>query len=163
MDGYQSKQVFGFTAENSHHVAAIVFASIDIGCPVNTLDPSFGKAEIMHMLNITKPVLMFCDIKLFDMIQECLNELGNDAKIFTFGGSKSGSEPIENLFAETQTESDFVWVSIFFFLYSIKFKGKSKRDNNHIFSPVTVDGVNDTAIIALSSGTTGKSKGKQFI
>lgn len=106
--GYGSKQVFGLMAKNSHHVAPVVFASISIGCPVNTLDCSFGKTELIHMLSTTKPKLMFCDIEVYDLVKKCLLELCNDAQIFTFGGSKGESEQVENLFSETQNELDFV-------------------------------------------------------
>ncbi|XP_055297301.1 uncharacterized protein LOC129565940 [Sitodiplosis mosellana] len=131
--GYEPRQVFGLMAKNSHHVAPIVFASISIGCPVNTLDPSFGKTELIHMLEMTKPTLMFCDVECHDLVRECFTELGNDAKIFTFGGSKDETEPVENLFSETHNEDDFI--------------------------PTTVDGENETAAIVCSSGTTGLSKG----
>lgn len=97
-------------AKNSHHVAPILFGSISIGCPVNTLDPSFGKSELSHMLKTTKPVLMFCDIDNYELVTECLSELGNEAKIFTFGGSKDEAEPVEDLFAETHTEDTFMYV-----------------------------------------------------
>lgn len=106
--GYKPTQVFGIMAKNSHHVAPIVFASISMGCPVNTLDPSFGKTELLHMLNTTKPVLMFCDVGSQDLLKECLTELRNDAKIFTFGGSKDEGEPVENLFSETENDDDFL-------------------------------------------------------
>lgn len=106
--GYEPKQIFGLLARNSHHVASIVFGSISIGCSVNTLDPTFGKIELMHMLNTTKPSLMFCDIEGYDLLKECLTELENDAKIFTFGGSKDDSEPVEVLFTETGTENYFL-------------------------------------------------------
>lgn len=88
----------------------MVFGSIAIGCPVNTLDTSFGKTELNHMLKTIKPVLMFCDIECYDLVRECLKELNNDSRhcIFTFGGSKGDSEPIENLFAETHKESQFL-------------------------------------------------------
>lgn len=105
--GYKSKQVYGLLARNSHHLAPIVFASICIGCPVNTLDPCFGKTEITHMLNVVKPALMFCDADLYDLLKECLIELGNDAKIFTFG-DKDGAEPVENLFSETHCEDGYM-------------------------------------------------------
>ncbi|XP_055297521.1 luciferin 4-monooxygenase-like [Sitodiplosis mosellana] len=131
--GYEPRQVFGLMAKNSHHVAPIVFASISIGCPVNTLDPSFGKTELIHMLKTTKPTLMFCDVESHDLLRECLTELGNDAKIFTFGGSKDEAESVENLFSETHNEDDFL--------------------------PARVDGDNETAMIICSSGTTGLSKG----
>lgn len=106
--GYQPGQVIGLMAKNSHFVAPIVFGSIGIGCPVNTLDPLFGKIELSHMLNAIKPVLMFCDIDNYELVKECLTDLGSDAKIFTFGGSKGGAEPVEILLSETHEEDDFV-------------------------------------------------------
>lgn len=108
MRGYNSKQVFGVLAKNSHHLAPVVFASLAIGCAVNTLDPQFKKNELLHMLKTTKPKLMFCDIEAYELVIECLRELGNDAKVFTIGGRKSGSDSIECLFAETGNEMDFV-------------------------------------------------------
>lgn len=88
----------------------MVFGSFAIGCPLNTLDPSFGKTELNHMLRTIKPSLMFCDIECYDLVKECLEELDNDFRhtIFTFGGSKDNSEPVENLFAETHQESEFL-------------------------------------------------------
>lgn len=106
--GYNQKQVFGIMARNSQHVASIFFATIAIGCPINPLDSSFGKAEILHMLSITKPELMFCDFACYDILNECLVELGNSAKIFTFGGQKGHSEPIEILLKETHKENEFM-------------------------------------------------------
>lgn len=106
--GYRSKKVFGILAKNSHHLAPIVFASVYLGCPVNTLDPSFGKAELLHMLKTTKPTIMFCDIEFGDLVRECLIELDNNAKIFTFGGTNTHAEQVENLFVETHNEDIFV-------------------------------------------------------
>lgn len=106
--GYNQKHVFGMIAANSHHVAPIFFASISNGCKINPLDPSFGKTEIIHMLGITKPVVMFCDIACYDLLNECLIELKNKAKVFTFGGQIGQSEPVENLFEETHKEHEFM-------------------------------------------------------
>lgn len=106
--GYQSKQVFSFMVRNSHHIAPTIFSAMCIGCAVNTLDPSFGRTELLHMLGTTKPDVMFCDVESFDLVKECLTELENDAKIFTLGGSVDESEPVENLFIETGTEESFV-------------------------------------------------------
>lgn len=88
----------------------MVFASIAIGCPINTLDPSFGKTQLMHMLKTIKPVLMFCDIECYDLVKECSKEVDNDFQfeILTVGGSKDDSEPIESLFAETGREDEFM-------------------------------------------------------
>lgn len=106
--GYKAKQVFGFLAKNSHHLAPVVFASFYLGCPVNTLDASFGKVELIHMLKTTKPTLMFCDTETYDLLKESLHELGNNAKIFTFGGKKGDSEQVENLFIENGNDYEFM-------------------------------------------------------
>lgn len=89
-------------------MAPIFFASIANGCAPVALDPSFGKAEIIHMLSITKPVLMFCDIACYDLLIECLAELKNEAKVFTIGGQKGQSESVEHLFTETGEERGFM-------------------------------------------------------
>lgn len=106
--GYTPKQVFGMISANSNQVAPIFFASIAIGCLPVALDPSFGKAEIIHMLSITKPTLMFCDIACYDLLIECLAELKNEAKVFTTGGQNGRSEPVENLFKGTGKEHEFM-------------------------------------------------------
>lgn len=86
----------------------MVFASIAIGCPINSLDPSFTKSQLMHMLKMTKPKLIFCDVICYDLVKECLSEMEVDFQfdILSFGGSKDGSEPVENLFAETEHDDD---------------------------------------------------------
>lgn len=106
--GYKQEQVFTLVARNSQHVAPITFASIAIGCPVNPLDPSLGRYEYLHMFKITKPVLVFCDIDCYGMIDECLAELGNKARIFTIGGRCGRSEPVEDLLQKTTEEGLFM-------------------------------------------------------
>lgn len=93
-----------------HELLVVVFASIALGCPVNGLDPSFGRTELLHMLKTTKPTLICCDVQCYDLVYESLKELDSEARqsIFTFGGSKGDSEPVENLFAETHTEHQFL-------------------------------------------------------
>lgn len=132
----EPKEVIGFMAKNNEHLAPIVFAAFCLNCPINALDPSFGKTEILHMLKITKPRIMFCDVEAHHLVSTCLRELGNDAKIYTFGGQTGTSKHVENLFSETGNENDF--------------------------TPVNVDGVNDIVAIVCSSGTTGLSKGVAF-
>lgn len=106
--GYQPKDVFTFVAKNSDFLAPVIFASFCLGCPINTLDPSFAKSDIIHMLKITKPRLMFCDVDVYPLVSECLTELNNEVKIFTFGGQCGSSEAVENLFVETGTEKAFM-------------------------------------------------------
>lgn len=105
--GYKEGDIFSIIAKNSHYVTPIAFASICMGCPINTLDTSFSKAEIMHMLSITKPKLMFCDVDRYDLVRECLNELENEATVFTFSGQTNESIPVETLFEESTEEDCF--------------------------------------------------------
>lgn len=51
--------------------------------------------------------MIFCDVKAYDLLIDCLKEMDISAKIFTFNGTKGDSEPVENLFEETGREADF--------------------------------------------------------
>lgn len=106
--GYEKGDIFVIIARNSHYVTPIIYASLCMGCPINPLDTSFSKPEIMHMLSITKPKLVFCDVDLYDLVRECLNELENETTIFTFSGQNNESIPVETLFEERPEEDTFV-------------------------------------------------------
>lgn len=106
--GYKPNDMFGLMARNWKDTAPIVFASLFNACPLNTLDPNFGKVELIHMLKTTKPCLMFCDVELFDLVAECLTESGMKSHIFTFGGQEGDSKTVESLFAENGDDDDFL-------------------------------------------------------
>ena len=61
----------------------------------------------MHMLSITRPKVMFCDASIYDLVQECLNDLENNAKVFTFSGQSGNSIRVEDLFEDIGGESTF--------------------------------------------------------
>lgn len=105
---FKPKQVFGFMAKKSDYISPLVFASFCLGCMADMYNPLLPKEAIKHMLLLTKPSLMFCDLELHDLIAECINEVGIETKIFTFHGAKGDSEPVENLFVETGRESCFM-------------------------------------------------------
>lgn len=131
--GIQRGDVFGLFAKNTEHLAAITFAALLIGAPVNALDPSFKKGylnfilrpvctlerlfldtdEIQHMFKLTSPKIVCCDVENYEILTVALKELDLDAPIFTFGGTVDGSISIEELFAETGDEDYFVLVSQF--------------------------------------------------
>lgn len=105
--GYQAGQIFTIIAKHSEHLAPIVLAAFCIGCPINVLDTTFQKNEIKHMMSITSPSLVLCDADIHDEAAECLQELGNEAKVITFNGKAGTAEQVEDLLLETEGEALF--------------------------------------------------------
>lgn len=105
--GYEQGDIFGFIARNSPCLAPILYASLSLACPISTLDPTFTKSEIVHTFSITKPKVIFCDVDMYDLVRDCLNELEIDAPIYTFCGSTDGSIAVENLFEDIPEVNEF--------------------------------------------------------
>lgn len=106
--GYKPKQVIGLMVENVPHLSPIIFAAYSIGCPINALSTSVAKADVMRMYGLTDPSVIICDIKVYDLVKECLTELRKNATIFTFNGTKNDSISVETLFERTDHEESFV-------------------------------------------------------
>lgn len=104
--GFDGGEIIGIVAKNSHHLAPIVFAALAIGCPINTLDPSFDEAEISHMFKKTKPKLIFCDADILAVVRNSLKIANLTPRIFTFGERTSYSDCIEDLFDEIMDEAE---------------------------------------------------------
>lgn len=60
------------------------------------------------MLNTTSPSVIFCDTNVYDLVKLCLAELGNNAKVFTFGGNVGDSVPVDDLLVEKDNEYEFL-------------------------------------------------------
>lgn len=89
-------------------MAPTVLGSMYLGCTVGAIDDMYKQPNMTNMLKITQPVLMFCHISLYDIVKECLDDIGNTAKIFTFDGQVGDSEPVENLMVENGDETSFL-------------------------------------------------------
>lgn len=103
--GFQPGQVFTFLVRRSDHLLSILLAAICLVCPINPLHPMLSKEEKIRILKKIQPKVIFCDADLYDQIDEVLKELDLKVKIFTFNGKTDGSEPIENLFSDTNAEN----------------------------------------------------------
>lgn len=93
-------------AANFPDLAPIVFAALCMGCPINA-QSSAWKPDLLRMLEITAPDVIFCEVEVYHKMVECLTELGNKAKIFTFNGTIGDSEAVQKLFEETGIEDEF--------------------------------------------------------
>lgn len=105
--GYNSKDVTALITGDVAHLAPIVFAGLCLGHPMSAMASSW-KPDLLRMLEITKPRIIFCEVEKYDLVVECMADLGIQAKVFTFGGAKGDAEPVENLFVETNCEDEFV-------------------------------------------------------
>lgn len=85
---------------NLHDNTALVFAALCLGCPITAKNVMTSREENHHFISIVKPKWVICDVECYDMLKECLNDLENDARIYTFGGRKGDSEDIEDLLVE---------------------------------------------------------------
>lgn len=99
--------MIGFLVGNNSNVAPIAFASIAIGCAICPFDTTLEKSRLLELLKITKPVLMFSDVKSCAVLKECLTELGNKANIFVFEGAQSQFDHVDDLFKKTHNENQF--------------------------------------------------------
>lgn len=164
--GLKQGEIIAVIAKNSENLAPIIFAAFSIGLIINTLDPTFESVEITHMLNITKPSLVFGDRDNLETVQRSLSELNLNVPLYTFGGATHFSRSIDDLLVETNAENSFQYGFIFafplFFIFAQMFANEDLiLLNSVMFSrPVHInDGAKQTAIIVCSSGTTGLSKG----
>lgn len=107
--GFKSREVFGFMAAKSDHLAAMILASFCLACPIAPLHPMLSKQEIARILAKTKPSVIFCDADLYHQLNEAMEELTFNVIIFTIGGKIDDVEPIENLLVETGDEKNFVY------------------------------------------------------
>uniref|UniRef100_A0A1Q3FND9 Putative acyl-coa synthetase n=2 Tax=Culex tarsalis TaxID=7177 RepID=A0A1Q3FND9_CULTA len=125
--------IFTMAVRNGEHTAPVLFACFALGIPVNTLDPTFQRDDLAHMLGLVKPNLVFCESEtLVEMIPAC-KLAGIDPKVIVLGDKVTGYSYVEDLLVPTGSESDFVPV--------------------HLDNPSK-----ELAVLLCSSGTTGRSK-----
>lgn len=106
---FNSKCTVATVAANVPHLAPVVYASLCLGFPVAPMYTAMEKPNVLRMFELIEPQIIFCEVKAYDLIMECLAaaKLFN-AKIFTFDGVKGDSEAVDDLFAATGNERDFV-------------------------------------------------------
>lgn len=81
--GIKADDVIGFICRSSNIIVPLIFGCTLIGAPVNPLHVSHTKEDIKHMFSKTRPKLVFCDHDVFNTTKEALQEIKNNAMIFT--------------------------------------------------------------------------------
>ncbi|XP_073843612.1 uncharacterized protein [Musca autumnalis] len=132
----QQCDMIGLCASNTDYVAPMVFGALAAGLCISTLDPSFDKAGIKHVYSLTKPRLMFCDGSIYERVREAFNECGlASTKIYTMSKHLEGVPSIMEFFED------------------------GVEDPRDFRVPPLKNGINQTAFIICTSGTTGLPKG----
>lgn len=106
--GYKQGDVVGFICRNSSYLPPALYGTLLIGAPLNPLDAGFKKDDVKHMFAQTSPKLVFCDSDVYETTKAALDELGNEAVIFTLLGKVDGVSFIEELLLSTGKEDSFV-------------------------------------------------------
>lgn len=78
------------------------------GYTLHGLEPSSSESVLIYMFEMTSPKLVFSDLESYTMVEKCLRKLKNNAKIYTFCGQVEDSLNVDDLFAETGMEEEFV-------------------------------------------------------
>lgn len=105
--GVQSHQVFSFMVNHADFLTPIVLAAMCLACPINAMHPLLSEQEIAQVLKKTKPAILFCAVDEYKRIDEVLQELNLNVKVFILDGCIDGLESVEELFIETGTEKLF--------------------------------------------------------
>lgn len=78
------------------------------GYPFHALQPASSEVVLIHMFEMTSPKLVFSDLESYTLVEKCLRKSKIDAKIYTFCGQVEDSLNVDDLFAETGMEEEFV-------------------------------------------------------
>lgn len=105
---YKEGDIIGIMSKNNHNLAPIIIALLSLGYPFQSLDPTFTEVETTHLFSLTKPTIVFSDLESYAVVEKSLRSLNNGAAIYTFGEQVGKSHLVEDLFAETGCESEFV-------------------------------------------------------
>lgn len=112
--GLADGDVVGFSAGNSQYVAPVVFGALLSGTTIGTLSPYLEIDELVHILKITRPRILFCDEQNFNLIRKALEAVQNEVPIYVFNHLDDGDavqrplKSVKELLKPHVDELDFV-------------------------------------------------------
>lgn len=130
--GIKPGDVVGICSENNIDFFLPVLASFFIGAACAPFNPAYTVRELHHVMNISKPRIVFCSKRTLDRVAEMSQKVKFQMEIVVFGND---------------VHQKHIPFSAFL------------QDNSKEFSPIDGDPNELVATILCSSGTTGFPKG----
>ena len=100
--------IITMAVRNGEHVAPALFACFALGIPVNTLDATFKRDDLGHMLGTVRPTLVFCDQETIEEMRAAMKIAGIQAMVIIFGKRVDGFMHVDDLLVATGVEEEFV-------------------------------------------------------
>ncbi|XP_055531328.1 probable 4-coumarate--CoA ligase 1 [Wyeomyia smithii] len=133
--GYRKGDMVAMVCTNSENLTPLVLAVLILGMPVNFLAPNYGLDDLIHMMKITQPKLVFCDADNLETVRKAIRQTGlPGAELYALECESPDVRKAEDLLRETGYEQMF-------------------------FPPYLGDSRKTLAVVLCSSGTTGLAKG----
>ncbi|CAG9573670.1 unnamed protein product [Danaus chrysippus] len=133
--GIKRGDVISICSENRQEYFSTVLGICCTGATVTTTNIAYTKDEHKHVLDISKPKIVFCSPNAYKTNSKLFHSLPYIKSIVIYGEKISNTLSFEDL---------------------LRHNGVISPEN---FKCKDVEGQNDTAIILYSSGTTGLPKG----
>nr|BAE80729.1 hypothetical protein [Nipponoluciola cruciata] len=138
-NGYSPNTIISICSENSVYYMYPVIAALYTGLIVAPVNPNYTERELLHVLNISKPKLMFCSKRTLSKIIQIKEKLPFLHKIIV----------LDSMETTKIAESLMNFIS-----------GSCENDLNiETFETVDFNRDQQVAVVLCSSGTTGLPKG----
>lgn len=106
--GVKSGDMIVLIARNNDNIASLMYACMSIGTPFMPLDGFFEVPEMVHMFEIFKPNMIFCELGRLNTVKTALTQLLLNIPIITFDKSKAEDvQCIDDYLLPTGIEDNF--------------------------------------------------------
>ncbi|XP_053681650.1 probable 4-coumarate--CoA ligase 1 [Sabethes cyaneus] len=96
--GVSRQDMLCMVVNNSACVTPVLLGCFLLGAPVHTLDASFERSDLVHLMGITRPKFVFCNDDNVPAVRQALAELSCDAQVIVLDKPETAKllfDPVE--------------------------------------------------------------------